>query len=62
MGCLRRLLLLNLVLWVGAAAAQDRLSVNGDLDLRWVQASGVTSFLNGGLGILRVVPGMRASS
>jgi hypothetical protein len=52
----RRLLLWSLVLWAGGAAAQDRLSVNGDVDLRWVQASGITSFLNGGLGILRFDP------
>jgi hypothetical protein len=56
MGWTRRLLLLGLVLWTGGASAQDRLSVNGDVDLRWVQASGVTSYLNGGLGILRFDP------
>jgi hypothetical protein len=52
----RPLLLLGLVLCACGASAQDRLSVNGDVDLRWVQASGETSFLNGGLGILRFDP------
>ena len=51
-----RLVLLSLVLWAGNASAQDRLNLNGDVDLRWVQASGITSFLNGGLGILRFDP------
>lgn len=48
--------LCGLMLWGGDAAAQDRLTVNGDLDLRWVQASGPPSYLNGGLGTLRFDP------
>jgi hypothetical protein len=52
----RRLLPSILVLWTAGAAAQDRVTVDGDLDLRWVQASGVPSFLNGGLGLLRFDP------
>ena len=56
MSSVRRLLPWIVLLWTGAAAAQDRVSVNGDLDLRWVQASGIPSFLNGGLGLLRFDP------
>jgi hypothetical protein len=52
----RHLLPWTFMLWTGGAAAQDSLSVNGDIDIRWVQASGVTSFLNGGLGLLRFDP------
>jgi hypothetical protein len=35
------------------AQAQDRLSLTGELDVRWVQATGPPSFLDGGLGALR---------
>jgi hypothetical protein len=38
------------------AGAQDRFTVDGDVDLRWVHATGETSFLNGGLGLLRFDP------
>src|SRR5580658_5976227 len=47
----------GLALWAalstGECSAQDRLSVDGDLDLRWVHATSDTSYLNGGLGDLR---------
>ncbi len=46
----------GLVLWAAGAQAQDRLSVSGDVDLRWVHSTGETSYLNGGLGILRFDP------
>jgi hypothetical protein len=46
----------GLLLWTAAAHSQDRLSVSGDLDLRWVHATGESSYLNGGLGILRFDP------
>lgn len=49
-------LLCSVVLLAGAAAAQERLDVTGDVDLRWVHASGDTSYLNGGLGVLRFDP------
>src|ERR1700733_3447051 len=49
-------LLCSVVLWASAAGAQDRVSVNGDLDLRWVHATGDLSYLNGGLGVLRFDP------
>jgi hypothetical protein len=52
----QRLLPWTFMLWTAGAAAQDSLTVNGDIDVRWVQASGVTSFLNGGLGLLRFDP------
>jgi len=39
-----------------AAGAQDRLTVDGDVDVRWVHATGEPSFLNGGLGVLRFDP------
>jgi hypothetical protein len=52
----RRLLPWVLVFWTAGAAAQDRVTVSGDLDLRWVQASGVPAYLNGGLGLLRFDP------
>jgi hypothetical protein len=39
-----------------AAGAQDRFTLDGDVDLRWVRATGETSFLNGGLGLLRFDP------
>jgi hypothetical protein len=38
------------------AAAQDRLTLDGDLDVRWVHATGEPSFMNGGRGILRFDP------
>jgi hypothetical protein len=38
------------------AGAQDRLTLDGDLDVRWVHATGEPSFLNGGLGLLRFDP------
>jgi hypothetical protein len=49
-------LLCSVVLLAGTAAAQDRLDVTGDIDLRWVHATGDTSYLNGGLGVLRFDP------
>jgi hypothetical protein len=53
---IHRLVLLILALLAADAGAQDRLSVDGDVDLRWVRATGDTSYLNGGLGILRFDP------
>jgi len=50
------LLLFGISLWPAGAGAQDRLSVTGDVDLRWVHSSGDLSFLNGGPGILRFDP------
>jgi hypothetical protein len=52
----RGLVSCSLALWTVVAGAQDRLTVNGDVDLRWVHATGDTSYLNGGLGILRFDP------
>jgi hypothetical protein len=49
-------LLCSVVLWASAVGAQDRVSVNGDFDLRWVHATGDPSYLNGGLGVLRFDP------
>lgn len=49
-------LLLGVVLWATTAGAQDRLTVDGAVDLRWVHATGDTSYLNGGLGTLRFDP------
>src|ERR1700737_2022355 len=49
-------LLWSVVLWAGAAGAQDRLSVKGGVDLRWVHATGGPSYLNGGMGTLRFDP------
>jgi hypothetical protein len=40
----------------GGCRAQDRFTVDGDLDVRWVHATGEPSFMNGGLGILRFDP------
>jgi hypothetical protein len=54
--CAHRTILLCAVLWSASAAAQGRLTLDGDVDLRWVHATGETSFLNGGLGILRFDP------
>jgi hypothetical protein len=54
---MRRALLLALaVLSSLGARGQDRLAVDGAIDVRWVQASGETSFQNGGLGITRFDP------
>jgi hypothetical protein len=36
--------------------ADDRFTMDGDLDVRWVHATGDPSFLHGGLGILRFDP------
>jgi hypothetical protein len=52
----QRLLLCFIALGTADAAAQDRLSVDGGVDVRWVSASGDLSFLNGGPGILRFDP------
>jgi hypothetical protein len=49
-------LLCSVVLWASAVGAQDRVSVNGDFDLRWVHATGDPSYSNGGLGVLRFDP------
>src|SRR5258708_35163829 len=49
-------LLWSVVLWASAAGAEDRLNVSGDVDLRWVHATGDPSYLNGGLGKLRFDP------
>jgi hypothetical protein len=49
-------LCVGLALCTAGTHAQDRLVVNGDVDLRWVHATGETSYLNGGLGILRFDP------
>jgi hypothetical protein len=49
--------LIGLSLMAAGAGAQERLSVVGDVDLRWVNATGGgISYLNGGLGILRFDP------
>jgi len=50
------LLLLSTGLWGTLAQAQDRLTVIGEVDVRWVNATGAPSFLDGGLGILRFDP------
>jgi len=42
--------------WPLVAGAQDRLTLDGDLDVRWVRATGEPSFMNGGQGILRFDP------
>jgi hypothetical protein len=52
----RRVVFYCIFLCAFNAAAQDRLSVNGDVDLRWVHATGELSYLNGGLGKLRFDP------
>jgi hypothetical protein len=49
-------LLCSLGLLASSVAAQDRLEVTGDVDLRWVHAPGETSYLNGGLGAVRFDP------
>jgi hypothetical protein len=38
------------------ACAQDRLTLDANVDVRWVHATGEPSFLNGGTGILRFDP------
>lgn len=38
------------------AQEQQRLSVTGELDVRWVDATGAPSFFDGGLGLLRFDP------
>ncbi len=43
-------------LLAGFAAAGDQLNIDGALDMRWVHATGDTSFLDGGLGNLRFDP------
>jgi hypothetical protein len=43
-------------LWPMGAWAQDRLTVDGEVDVRWVHATGEPSFLNGGDGVLRFDP------
>jgi hypothetical protein len=48
--------LLLAVLGAGASRAQDRFTLDGDLDVRWVHATGDPSFMNGGLGVLRFDP------
>jgi hypothetical protein len=45
-----------LILWSCNLKAQDRFSVSGDIDIRWIHATGEPSYLNGGLGILRFDP------
>src|SRR5258708_14441716 len=49
-------LIWSVVLWASGAGAEDRLNVSGDVDLRWVHATGDPSYLNGGLGKLRFDP------
>jgi hypothetical protein len=44
------------VLFAAPAGAQDRLTVDGGIDVRWVRTTGETSFMNGGLGLLRFDP------
>jgi hypothetical protein len=57
MRCARApLFCVGLMLWTVGTHAQERLSVSGDVDLRWVHATGESSYLNGGLGILRFDP------
>lgn len=56
MRALVRCLLAGVFLWSSTALAQDRLSIDGAVDLRWVHATGETSYLNGGLGVLRFDP------
>lgn len=42
--------------WAGIAMADDRITVAGALDVRWVHSTGELSYLNGGVGILRFDP------
>ena len=46
----------SLALGPGTVRAQDRLTLDGDVDVRWVHATGEPSFSNGGPGILRFDP------
>jgi hypothetical protein len=48
--------LLAASLWTQSTAAADLLTIDGELDLRWVHSTGELSFLNGGVGILRFDP------
>jgi len=50
------LILLSAAAWASPGDAQDRVSLAGEVDLRWVQASGAPSFIDGGLGALRFDP------
>jgi hypothetical protein len=50
------MVLVSAALWGPLAGAQDRLSVTGEVDVRWVYATGVPSYLDGGLGTLRFDP------
>jgi hypothetical protein len=54
--CTTLLLIVSFVVGSGISRADDRFTVDGDVDVRWVHASGDPSFLNGGLGILRFDP------
>jgi Phosphate-selective porin O and P len=56
MRCAHHLFCVGLLLWTVGAHSQDRFSVGGDVDLRWVHATGESSYLDGGLGILRFDP------
>src|SRR5580658_7987313 len=49
-------LLVCSVLFGPYAKAQERVNVTGELDLRWVDATGAPSFFDNGLGILRFDP------
>jgi hypothetical protein len=51
-----RVILCSVLFSTAPAEAQDRLTVDGDIDLRWVHATGEPSFLNGDLGDLRFDP------
>jgi len=44
---------MSTILWSSLGMAQDRLNVVGEIDLRWVDATGPPSYLYGGLGALR---------
>jgi hypothetical protein len=50
------IVLLNCALSGPAAMAQERLNVVGELDVRWVDATGAPSYLDGGLGTVRYDP------
>ena len=50
---LKPILICTSLVWASSGGAQERLSVYGELDLRWVHATGDLSYLNGGLGTLR---------
>jgi hypothetical protein len=56
MHSLRVFAVLNCALWSSVVTAQERLNVVGELDVRWVNASGAASYLDGGLGTLRYDP------